>query len=68
MGKCIRWQFRPALTYVSEMRDIKRAQEDKLDVVEIRMLRWVSGHTLMDRVEKRVIRERMKVIELHQKV
>ena len=47
---------------------IRRAQEDKLEVTEMRMLRWVSGHTPMDRVENRVIRERMKVIELHQTV
>ena len=32
------------------------AQENKLDVVEIRMLRWMSGVTKLDRIRNERIR------------
>ena len=63
-GNVYKAAVRPAVTYGSETCGIQRAQQDKLNVAEMRMLRWVSGYTLMNRV----IRERIKVIELHQKV
>ena len=39
-----------------------------LDVAEMKMLRWACGHTRMDRIENKKIRERMKVKEVHKKI
>ena len=50
-GKVYKVAVRPALTYGAETWGIKKTQEDKLDVAEMKMLRWASGHTIMDRVE-----------------
>ena len=41
---------RPAMMYGAETWAVKKAQENKLDVAEMRMLRWMSGVTKMDRI------------------
>ena len=35
---------------------MKKAQEKKLDVAEMRMLRWISGVTKLDRIRNEIIR------------
>ena len=40
---------------------VKKAQEKKLDVVEMRMLRWMSGVTKLDRIRNERIRGTTKV-------
>ena len=47
---------------------VKKAQEKKLDVAEIRMLRWVSGVTKQDRIRNEIIRGTTKVGEISKKV
>ena len=37
-----------------EIRAVKKAQEKKLDVAEMRMLRWMSGVTKLDRIRSEV--------------
>ena len=39
---------RPAMMYGAETWAVKKAQEKKLDVAEMRMLRWMSGVTELD--------------------
>ena len=47
---------------------VKKAQESKLDVAEMRMLRWMSGVTKLYRIRNEIIRGTMKVGEISKKV
>ena len=47
---------------------MKKAQEKKLDVAEMRMLRWMSGVTKLDGIRNERIRETTKVGEIAKKV
>ena len=47
---------------------VKKAQENELDVAEIRMLRWMSGVTKLDRIRNERIRGTTKVGEISKKV
>ena len=49
-------------------RAAKKAQEKKLDVPEMRMLRWMSGVTKLDRIRHERIRGTTKVGEISKKV
>ena len=44
-GKVYRTVVRPTLMYGAETWALKRAQENKLEVAEMRMLRWMCGVT-----------------------
>ena len=44
-GKFYRVAIRPAMLYGTECWAIKRTQARKLEVAEMRMLRWMCGHT-----------------------
>ena len=54
---------RPAMLYGGETWAVKKAQEKKLDVAEMRMLRWMSGVTKLDRIRNERIRGTTKVGE-----
>ena len=62
-GKVYKTVVRPAMMYGAETWAVKKAQEKKLDVAEMRMLRWMSGVTKQDR-----IRRTTKVGEISKKV
>ena len=47
---------------------VKKAQEKKLDVAEMRMLRWMSEVTKLDRITNERIRGTTKVGEISKKV
>ena len=47
---------------------VKKAQEKKLDVAEMRMLRWMSGVTRLDRIRNNGIRGTTKLGEISKKV
>ena len=47
---------------------MKKAQEKKLDVVETRMLRWMSGVSRLDRIRNERIRGTTKVGEISKNV
>lgn len=47
---------------------MKRSQERKLDVAEMKMLRWMCGCTRRDRVRNNKIRDTVKVVEISKKV
>ena len=49
-GKVYKTVVRPAMMYGAETWAMKKAQEKKLDVAEMRMLRWMSGVTKLDRI------------------
>ena len=59
---------RPALMYGLENAPIKKTEERKFYVAEMKMLRWRSGVTKKDRVGNEYIRRSLKVTEVSKKV
>ena len=59
-GKVYKTVVRPAMMYSAETWAVKKAHEKKLDVAEMRMLRWMSGVTKMDRIRNERITGRQK--------
>ena len=59
---------RPAIIYNAETWAAKKAQEKMFDVAEIRMIRWMSGVTKLDRIRNERIRGTTKVGEIFRKV
>ncbi|KAG2638086.1 hypothetical protein PVAP13_2NG570220 [Panicum virgatum] len=57
-GKFYRTAIRPAILYGAECWPTKRRHVQQLSVAEMRMLRWICGHTSMDRVRNDDIRDR----------
>ena len=47
---------------------LKKAQENKLEVAEMRMLRWMCGVTKLDKIRNERIRGTTKVGEITKKV
>ena len=67
-GKVYRTVVRPALMYGAETWALKKTQEKKLEVAEMRMLRWMCGVTKMDKIRNERIRGTTKVGEITKKV
>ena len=67
-GKVYKTVVRPAIMYGAETRALKKAQEKKLDVAEMRMLRWMSGINKLDRIRNDRIRGTTKVGSISKKV
>ena len=67
-GKVYKTVVRPAMMYGAETWAVKNAHEKKLDVAEMRMLRWMSGVTKMDRIRNERIRGTTKVGEISKNV
>ena len=59
---------RPAMMHGAETWAVKKAQQKKLDVAEMSMLRWMSGVTKMDKIRNERIRGTTKVGEILKKV
>ena len=49
-GKVYRTEVRPTLVYGAETWALKKAQEKKLEVAEMRMLRWMCRVTNLDKI------------------
>ena len=67
-GKVYRTVVRQALMYGAETWALKKAQEKKLEVAEMRMLRWMRGVTKLDKIRNERIRGTTKVGEITKKV
>ena len=67
-GKVYKTVVRPAMMYGAVTWAVKKAQEKKLDVAEMRMLRWMSGVTKLGRIRNERIRGSTKVGEISKKV
>ena len=67
-GKVYKTVVKPAMMYGAESWAVKKAQEKKLDVAEMMMLRWMSGVTKLDRIRNERIRGTTKVGEISKKV
>ena len=67
-GKVYRTVVRPALMYGADTLALKKAQEKKLEVAEMRMLRWMCRVTKQDNIRNERIRGTTKVGEITKKV
>ena len=59
---------RPALMYGLEAGPLKKIEEKKLDVTEMKMLRWMMGVTKSERIKNDYIRGTAKVVEISKKI
>ena len=67
-GKFYRTAIRPAMLYGTECWAAKGEHEHKLSVAEMKMLRWMSGHTRLDKIRNEDIRERVGVAPIVEKM
>jgi hypothetical protein len=67
-GKFYRTAIRPAMLYGAECWPTKRRHVQQLNVAEMRMLRWICGHTRRYRVRNDDIRERVGVAPIEEKL
>ena len=67
-GKMYKMIVRPAMLYGIETLPLTKTQEQKLETTEMKMLRFSLGITRKDRVRNKVIRSRLKVGSLREKV
>ena len=67
-GEVYKTVVTPAMMYGADTCAVKIAQEKKLDVAEMRMLRWMSGVAKLDRIRNERIRGTTKVGEISTKV
>ena len=65
-GKFYRTAVRPAMLYGAECWPTKRRHVQQLGVAEMRMLRWMCGHTRKDRVRNDDIRDRVGVASIEE--
>uniref|UniRef100_A0A8I6YFU2 Reverse transcriptase domain-containing protein n=1 Tax=Hordeum vulgare subsp. vulgare TaxID=112509 RepID=A0A8I6YFU2_HORVV len=67
-GGFYRTTIRPAMLYGAECWPTKRRHIQQLGVAEMRMLRWICGHTRKDRVRNDDMRERLGVAPIEEKL
>ncbi|KAF3632917.1 hypothetical protein FXO37_27265 [Capsicum annuum] len=67
-GKFYRVAVRLAMIYGAECWPVKNSHVQKLKVEEIRMLRWMCGFTRADRVRNEIIREKVGVASVEDKI
>ena len=67
-GKNYKTVVRPAMMYGMEATPIKKVNEKRMNVAEMKMLRWMSGVTRRDRISNTRIRGTVIVAELLKKV
>ena len=67
-GKFYRTAIRPAMLYGAECWPTKIRYIQQLSVAEMRMLRWIYGHTRIDRVQNDDIRDRLGVAPIEEKI
>ncbi|XP_063615413.1 uncharacterized protein LOC134788453 [Penaeus indicus] len=67
-GRLYKTLVRPAMIYGMETVAVTKVQEERMQVAEMKMLRWSLGLTIMDKVSNETIRERVQVGELKKKL
>jgi hypothetical protein len=65
-GKFYRMAIRPAMLYGAECWTTKRRYIQQLSVAKMHMLRWICGHTRIDRVPNDDIRDRLGVAPIEE--
>lgn len=56
------------MLYGSKCWPIKNSHVQKLKVIEMRMLRWMCGFMRADRIKNEIIRERVRVAPIEDKI
>ncbi|KAH0433681.1 hypothetical protein IEQ34_026974 [Dendrobium chrysotoxum] len=67
-GKFYKMVVRPAMLYGAECWPLKEKHNTKLCVAEMRMVRWMSGFTLRDRIRNEHIHEKVGVAPVEDKI
>ena len=67
-GKVHIAMVRPAMTYGLEAVPLKKSKEKKMDVAEMKRLRWMVGVTRRDQIRNEYIRGTVKVTEISKKI
>lgn len=67
-GKFYRTVIRPAMLYGSECWAMKGQHISKMSVAEMRMLRWMCGHTRLDKIRNECIRNKVGVVTIEDKL
>ncbi|KAM2387188.1 hypothetical protein ACFX1X_039558 [Malus domestica] len=67
-GKFYRTTIRPAMLYGTECWAVKHQHIHKMGVAEMRMLRWMCGHTRKDKIKNEDIRGKVGVAEIEGKM
>ena len=67
-GKFYRTAIRPAMLYGTECWAAKKQHMNKINVAEMRMLRWMCGKTLRDRIKNENIRSMVGVAPIEAKI
>ncbi|XP_060183241.1 uncharacterized protein LOC132613217 [Lycium barbarum] len=67
-GKFYRVVVRPTLLYGAECWPVRTAHAQKMNVAEMRMLRWMCGHTRRDMIRNEVIRGKVGVAPVADKI
>ena len=56
--------IKPTITYMEQCWAVRKKDENRLHVAEMRMLRWIRGKTRKDRVRNQIIQEDAKMCEM----
>ncbi|XP_064110342.1 uncharacterized protein LOC135218125 [Macrobrachium nipponense] len=67
-GMFHRTVVRPAMLYGTETASMRKTEEKKMDVAEMRMLRWMLGVTMEDRIRNEYVRGSAKLVEISKKI
>ena len=67
-GKFYKVTIRTSLLYGTKCWPVKNIFEHKMEVTEMRMLRWMCGHTLMDRIRNQEFRDKLGVAPISEKM
>ncbi|XP_070032991.1 uncharacterized protein [Nicotiana tomentosiformis] len=67
-GKFYRAVVRPTMMYGAECWPIKNPHIQKMKVAEMRMLRWMCGHTMMDKITNDDVEEKVDVTLIDDKM
>jgi len=59
---------RLALLYGAECWMIKKSHVQRMRVAEMRMIRWICGHTRLDKIRNEVIRGKIGVASITDKI
>ncbi|GKC96942.1 retrovirus-related pol polyprotein LINE-1 [Tanacetum coccineum] len=67
-GKFYRVAIRPAMLHGSECWPITKALANRMEVAELRMLRWTCGKTMLDKIPNGVYRAKLEVESIINKI